>query len=156
MATCRFVAFFDLFLAIHFQKLLRQNRCVRSPKCINYKIEIICWICRQNLIFNDCSCKARMSGGMESNDTSVMVNFPLLCLELQRSIAFFCRFGRDIGEFSSLVLGTACCALAVPFLLCLVWRLRAAGGGGAIRRSSISCRTATLSSQESPWPLAVT
>ena len=31
-----------------------------------------------------------------------------MCLELQCGIAFFSRFGTDIGEFSSLVLGTAC------------------------------------------------
>ena len=45
----------------------------------------------------------------------VLVNFPLLCLELQHSIAFFFRFGvgLDIGEFSSLVLGTASCALGM-------------------------------------------
>ena len=86
----------------------------------------------------------------------VLVNFPLLCLELQRCIAFFSRFGvgSDIGEFSSLVLGTAFCALgtdigefalAVPFLL--FRRPLAAsgggaggGGGGAMRRPSSSCR----------------
>ena len=73
----------------------------------------------------------------------VLVNFPLLCLELQHCITFFFfGFGLDIGGFSSLVLGTACCALgtdigefalAVPFLLCPVCRLLAAGGGGAGR-----------------------
>ena len=71
------------------------------------------------------------------------MNFPLLCLELQHCITFFFfGFGLDIGGFSSLVLGTACCALgtdigefalAVPFLLCPVCRLLAAGGGGAGR-----------------------
>ena len=46
-----------------------------------------------------------------------------------------------IGEF----------ALAVPFLLCPVWRLLAAGGGGsgggggsAMRRRSSSCRDALV------------
>ena len=43
-----------------------------------------------------------------------------------------CALGTDICEFSSLLLGTARCALAVPFLLCPVWRLLAAGGGGGI------------------------
>ena len=64
-------------------------------------------------------------------------------------------FGSEIGEFSPLVLGTACCALgkdigefalAVPFLFCPIWRLLAAGaggagggGGGAMRSPSSSC-----------------
>ena len=66
--------------------------------------------------------------------------------------------GTGIGEFSSLVLGTATryriffsicrhleiriskiarnadlCALSVPFLFCPVWRLLAVGGSGAMR-----------------------
>ena len=36
----------------------------------------------------------------------VLVNFPLLCLELQHCITFF-QFGTSIGEFPPLVLGTA-------------------------------------------------
>ena len=82
-----------------------------------------------------------MPGGTESNGTGVG-KFPFLVLGIATRYRIFFRFGfgSDIGEFSSLVLETACCALgtdicefalAVPFLLCPVCRLLAAGGGGA-------------------------
>ena len=81
-----------------------------------------------------------MPGGTESNGIG---EFPSLVLGIATLYhIFFFGFGLDIGGFSSLVLGTACCALgtdigefalAVPFLLCPVCRLLAAGGGGAGR-----------------------
>ena len=96
-----------------------------------------------------------MPGGTESNGTGVG-ELPSFVLGIATRYRIFFRFGvgSDIGEFSSLVLGTAFCALgtdigefalAVPFLLCR--RLQAAsgggaggGGGGAMRRPSSSCR----------------
>ena len=91
-----------------------------------------------------------MPGGTESNGTGIG-GFPSLVLRTATRYRNF--FDLDlvwnIGEFSSLVLGTACCALgtdigesalAVPFLLCPVWGLLASGGGSAMRRSSSSCR----------------
>ena len=96
-----------------------------------------------------------MPGGTESNGTGIG-GFPSLVLRTATRYRNF--FDLDlvwnIGEFSSLVLGTACCALgtdigefalAVPFLL--FRRPLAAsgggaggGGGGAMRRPSSSCR----------------
>ena len=91
-----------------------------------------------------------MPGGTESKGTGVG-ELPSLVLGIATRYRIFFRFGfgSDIGEFSSLVLGTACCALgtdigefalAVPFLLCPVWRPPPAGGNGAIKFLSISCR----------------
>ena len=83
----------------------------------------------------------------------VLVNFPLLFLELQRCITFFsdlvqvlgnCFFSRFAGTWksgSARLLGWLTCALAVPILFCPVWCLLAAGGSGVMRSSSISCRT---------------
>ena len=69
-----------------------------------------------------------MPGGTESNGTGIS-EFPSLVLGIATWYRTFFRFGfgLDIGEFSSLVLGTAYCALgtdigefalAIPFLLC--------------------------------------
>ena len=91
-----------------------------------------------------------MPDGTESNGTGVG-ELPSLVLGIATRYRIFFRFGvgSDIGEFSSLVLGTAFCALgtdigefalAVPFLLCPVWRPPPAGGNGAIKFLSISCR----------------
>ena len=53
-----------------------------------------------------------MPGGTESNGTGVG-ELPSLVLGIATRYRIFFRFGvgSDIGEFSSLVLGTACCAL---------------------------------------------
>ena len=96
-----------------------------------------------------------MSGGTESNRTGVG-ELPSLVLGIATRYRIFFRFGvgSDIGEFSSLVLGTARCALgtdigefalAVSFLLCQRLLAACGGGGGgggvgAMRRPSISCR----------------
>ena len=49
MVSCQFEAIFTLLLHLHFQKLCHQNRWNYSPTCINNKIEIFSWICRQSL-----------------------------------------------------------------------------------------------------------
>ena len=85
-----------------------------------------------------------MPGCTESNGTCIG-EFPSLVLGTATQYHKFFQFGfgMDIGEFSSgsLVLGTTCCALgtnigefalAVPFLLCPVWSLLAAGRAAAV------------------------
>ena len=59
MASCWFVAIFDFFLVIHFQKLHCQNQCVCSPTYIDYKFEIFHWIWRQSSIFFIHRCNSR-------------------------------------------------------------------------------------------------
>ena len=89
-----------------------------------------------------------MPGGTQSNGTGIG-EFPSLVLGIAMWYRLRFGFGSVIGEFSSFLLGTACCALgtdigefalAVPFLLCPVWRPPPAGGNGAIKFLSISCR----------------
>ena len=55
-----------------------------------------------------------MPGGTESNGTGVgELPSPVLGIATQYSIFFRFGVGLDIGEFSSLVLGTASCALGM-------------------------------------------
>ena len=51
-----------------------------------------------------------MPGGTESNGTGIG-EFPSLVLGTATQYRNIFRFGTDIGEFSSLVHGSACCAL---------------------------------------------
>ena len=60
------------------------------------------------------SCKDSIPGGTESKGTCIG-EFPSLVLGTATLYCnfFLFKFGMDIGEFSSLVLGTTCCALGM-------------------------------------------
>ena len=131
------VAFLDLFLVIHSQKLSSQNWCVCSPTCINYKIEIFSWICRQSSIFFGSFLS--IAGSTESNGTCIG-EFPPLVLGTAVLYHIFFQFAGNCKFGSARLLRSLTCALDVLFLFCPVWGPLDAAGSGVIRHSSISCR----------------
>ena len=129
-----YVAFFNFFLVIHFQKLHCQNLCTCSPTCIDYKIEIFSvGLVGRVPSFLTSRCKASMAGRMESNGTGIG-EFP----SLVGTTFFF--FAGTFKSGSARLLGLLTYALPVRFLFCPVWRSLPAGENGVMKHASISCR----------------